>query len=109
MNHDLYTRSQFSMPIVQVKLNYPSEYLQQIEGSYDEVPWVVGGRPVIGIKSITFKSNFKAYGPYGKPGKNTFESESGKIVGFWGGYGECLDSIGVFTVNLDSTLSGNVY
>ncbi len=86
--------------IVQIKLNYPAEYLQQIEGSYDKTPWVYNdGRPIIGITSITFKSNFKAYGPYGKPGKDTFKSESGKIVGFWGGYGISLDSIGVFTVN----------
>jgi hypothetical protein len=84
---------------VQIKLNYPTEYLQQIEGSYDEVPLVYDGKIVIGITSITFKSNFKAYGPYGKPGKDTFISESGKIVGFWGSCGTCLDSIGVFTVN----------
>ncbi|CAK9859479.1 unnamed protein product, partial [Sphagnum jensenii] len=86
--------------VEEVKLNYPSEYLQQIEGSYDVVPWVYEGRIVIGITSITFKSNFKSYGPYGKLGKDTFKSESGKIVGFWGGYGACLDSIGVFTVNV---------
>jgi hypothetical protein len=92
---------------VQVKLNYPSEYLRQIEGSYDEYTFVVGGQHIIGITSITFKSNFRAYGPYGKHGKDIFKSESGKIVGFWGGCGSVLDSIGVFTIN--PTLSGNVY
>jgi hypothetical protein len=85
--------------IVQVKLNYPAEYLHQIEGSYGETPYTVGGQRVIGITSITFKSNFRAYGPYGKHGKDIFKSESGKIVGFWGGYGSILDSIGVFTIN----------
>jgi len=85
---------------VQIKLKYPAEYLQQIEGSYDETPWKLSnGKPTIGITSITFKSNFRAYGPYGKPGKDTFKSESGKIVGFWGGCCDCLDCIGVFTVN----------
>jgi hypothetical protein len=83
---------------VQEKLNYPAEYLQQIEGSYGETPWKDDGQPIIGITSITFISNFKSYGPYGMPGKDTFKSESGKIVGFWGGCGACLDSIGVFTV-----------
>jgi hypothetical protein len=83
--------------IVQIKLNYPSEYLQQIEGSYGPIRF--DGGQIIAITSITFKSNFRAYGPYGKPGKDTFESESGKIVGFWGGSGGCLDRIGVFTVN----------
>jgi hypothetical protein len=80
-------------------LNYPSEYLQQIEGSYDEVPAGVRGQHVIGITSITFKSNFRDYGPYGKHGKYIFKSESGKIVGFWGGSGDVFDSIGVFTIN----------
>jgi hypothetical protein len=88
------------MPIVQIYLNYPFEYLQQIEGSYDVVPIGVRGiTSIIGITSITFKSNFRAYGPYGKHGKDIFKSESGKIVGFWGGYGSILDSIGVFTIN----------
>jgi hypothetical protein len=100
----------FPLCIVQIKLKYPSEYLRQIEGSYGDVPFSYGGQRVIGITSITFKSNFRVYGPYGKPGKDTFKSESGKIVGFWGGAGLCLDSIGVFTVNpTDSTLYGNVY
>jgi hypothetical protein len=82
------------MPIVQIKLNYPFEYLQQIEGSYNLVP--IGVR---GITSITFKSNFRAYGPYGKHGKDIFKSESGEIVGFWGACFRWLDSIGVFTIN----------
>jgi len=80
-------------------LSYPSEYLQQIEGSYGEVSMGVRGQRVIGITSITFKSNFRAYGPYGKHGKYIFKSESAKIVGFWGGCGDVLDSIGVFTIN----------
>jgi len=80
-------------------LNYPTEYLQQIEGSYDAAPFWLGGQHMICITSITFKSNFKVYGPYGKPGKDTFKSESGKIVGFWGGCSSVLDSIGVFTMN----------
>jgi hypothetical protein len=84
---------------VQIKLNYPSEYLQQIEGSYDETPFWFRGQRIIGITSITFKSNFRAYGPYGKHGKDIFKSESGKIVGFWGGSGSTLDAIGVFTIN----------
>jgi hypothetical protein len=83
--------------IVQIKLNYPSEYLRQIEGSYGEVPFHEGLH-LIGITSITFKSNLRLYGPYGRRGEDTFESESGKIVGFWGGSGKYLDNIGVFTI-----------
>ncbi len=83
--------------IVQIKLKYPSEYLQQIEGSYDEV--LVLGSSIIGITSITFKSYFRAYGPYGEHGKDIFKSESGKIVGFWGRCGGSLFNIGVFKIN----------
>ncbi len=85
--------------VVQIKLKYPSEYVQQIEGSYDEVRFQDSRQHVIAITSITFKSNFTAFGPYGRPGKHTFQSESGKIVGFWGGCLKCLYSMGVFTVN----------
>jgi len=70
--------------IVQIKLNYLSEYLQQIEGSNDAVPFWLGEQHIICITSITFKFNFRAYGPYGKHGKYIFKSESGKIMGFWG-------------------------
>jgi hypothetical protein len=85
--------------IVQIKLNYPFEYLQQIEGSYDEIDGRYLVPSSIGITSITFKSNLKTYGPYGRLGKDTFKSESGKIVGFWGSFRYWLDNIGVFTVN----------
>ncbi|KAH8949775.1 hypothetical protein BDL97_10G049300 [Sphagnum fallax] len=84
----------------QIVLKYPEEYLQQIQGSYDETPWKYStGYPIIGITSITFKSNFRAFGPYGKLGTVTFKSEIGKIVGFWGKGNRCINSIGVFTVN----------
>jgi hypothetical protein len=91
--------------IVQIKLSYPDEYLDQIEGSYDETPWKYdNGQPIIGITSITFKSNFKAYGPYGKPGKDTFKSESGEVLVY------VLIALGYTRLTLlDSTLSGNVY
>jgi hypothetical protein len=78
-------------------LKYPDEYLQQIEGSYEGS---YDGSPMIGITSITFKSNFRAFGPYGKLGTVTFKSEIGKIVGFWGTETRrCITGIGVFTVN----------
>jgi hypothetical protein len=97
MNQDLYAPSQFSMPIVQIMLKYPDENLQQIEGSYDQIRH--NARRIRGITSITFKSNFRAFGPYGKLGEDTFKSEIGKIVGFWGSANKRINSIGVFTVN----------
>jgi hypothetical protein len=64
---------------VQIKFNYPGEYLQQIEGFVGAIPFMTG------ITSITFKSNIRTYGPYGGGGGETpFKSGIGKIVGFWG-------------------------
>ncbi|XP_059638060.1 agglutinin-like [Cornus florida] len=73
-----------------VKLDYPTEYLVSISGCHSSVSPVVN--------SLTFQSNIKQYGPYGKEGGTRFESrlDSGKIVGFFGNKGNVLDSIGVY-------------
>jgi hypothetical protein len=85
---------------VQIKFNYPGEYLQQIEGFVGIIPMTAGGPPVTGISSITFKSNIRTYGPYGGGGGDTpFKSGIGKIVGFWGKSALAIDQIGVFIVN----------
>ncbi len=85
---------------MQVRFNYPDEYLQQIEGFFGIIPGVVvGNNPVTGITSLTFKSNIQSYGPYGTGGEIYFKSGIGKIVGFWGRSGMVLDQIGVFIAN----------
>ncbi len=90
----------FPLPSMQVRFNYPDEYLQQIEGFSGIIPGVVvGNNPVTGITSITFKSNIQSYGPYGTGGEVYFTSGIGKIVGFWGKSGWGLDQIGVFIAN----------
>jgi len=50
------------------------------------------------MTSISFKSNIKTYGPYGLShrGETHFRSGIGKIMGFWGKSGMCLDQVGVF-------------
>jgi len=83
---------------MQVRFNYPDEYLQQIEGFSGVVP-INEGYPVRGITSITLKSNIQSYGPYGSGGEIYFTSGIGKIVGFWGRSGLGLDQIGVFIAN----------
>jgi hypothetical protein len=83
---------------MQVRFNYPDEYLQQIEGFSGIVP-IVLGYPVTGITSITFKSNIQSYGPYGTGGGIYFKSGIGKIVGFWGRSGTVLDQLGIFIAN----------
>jgi hypothetical protein len=86
-----------SLSLVQITFDYPLEYLQQIEGYYGVTPAVVCGGPVTTISSITFKSNIKTYGPYGRRAKDheRFKSDIGKVVGFFGRSGMCLDQIGV--------------
>jgi hypothetical protein len=86
-----------SLSLVQITFDYPLEYLQQIEGYYGVTPAVVCGGPVTTISSITFKSNIKTYGPYGSHAKDheRFKSGIGKVVGFFGRSGMCLDQIGV--------------
>jgi hypothetical protein len=53
---------------------------------------------VIAITCITVHSNIGTYGPYGRnhEGDTPFKSDIGKIVGFWGRSGTCIDQLGVF-------------
>ncbi|XP_059630029.1 agglutinin-like [Cornus florida] len=73
-----------------VKFEYPAEYLVSISGCHGS------GSPI--VNSLTFHSNIKQYGPYGKEEGIRFESRlaAGKIVGFFGNKGNVLDSIGVY-------------
>ncbi len=88
--------------------DYPSEYLEQIQGSYGVTPALIGHRlnlssdttvgpenTITVIASLTFKTNIRTYGPFGVTGDTTFESDVGKIVGLFGKTGFCLDCIGV--------------
>ncbi len=88
---------------MQIKFNYPGEYLQQIEGFVGILPYTGQDKPdqpLTGIRSITFKSNIRTYGPYGGDrGGTPFKSGIGKIVGFWGKAYGLIDQIGVFIVN----------
>ncbi|KAH9560743.1 hypothetical protein CY35_06G123400 [Sphagnum magellanicum] len=84
---------------LEIKFNYPNEYLQQIMGVLGKTHgYKVGNRLVTCVTSITFKTNIKTYGPYGNPktGDQNFKSISGKILGFWGRSGQVLDRLGVF-------------
>ncbi|XP_010924946.1 jacalin-related lectin 19 isoform X2 [Elaeis guineensis] len=78
---------------VQVKLHYPEEFLTCVSGHYS--PVVHGGSPV--IRSLTFKSNQRAFGPFGVEEGTpfTFPMDGGMIVGFSGRGGWYLDAIGL--------------
>ncbi|KAF8022779.1 hypothetical protein BT93_F0327 [Corymbia citriodora subsp. variegata] len=77
-----------------VKIDYPDEFLISVHGHYGKVnEW----GPVL-VRSLTFESNRKTYGPYGvEQGTSfSFPSTTGKIVGFHGKAGWYLDAIGVY-------------
>ncbi|KAK4590940.1 hypothetical protein RGQ29_021224, partial [Quercus rubra] len=76
----------------EIKLQYPEEFLVTVSGHY--CPVVHGGSPV--IRSLTFRSNKRTFGPFGieEGTPFTFSMDGGLIVGFNGRSGWYLDAIG---------------
>ncbi|GJY00461.1 F-box/FBD/LRR-repeat protein isoform X1 [Tanacetum coccineum] len=76
----------------QIKLQFPEEVLISVSGHYG--PVVYGGGPV--IRSLTFKSNRRTYGPFGVEEGTPFNfmTNGGHIVGFYGRGGWFIDSLG---------------
>ena len=85
----------------QVKLQYPEEILISVSGHY--CPVVHGGSPV--IRSLTFKSNRRTFGPFGVEEGTPFSlsMDGGQIVGFQGRSGWYLDAIGFHLSQTRST------
>nr|POE84502.1 isoform 3 of jacalin-related lectin 3 [Quercus suber] len=81
------------LTVEKIRFEYPHEVLTHISGYYGSV--ILRG-PTI-IKSITFHTNKKKYGPFGNEQGIPFSSASkdGVIVGFHGRKGWFVDSIGV--------------
>ncbi|XP_026393625.1 jacalin-related lectin 3-like [Papaver somniferum] len=76
-------------------LKHPDEFLISISGYYGSATSLYG--PVF-IRSLTFVSNMKTYGPFGSNQLGThfsFSMSNSKIVGFHGYFGWYLDAIGV--------------
>jgi hypothetical protein len=79
---------------LQVKLDYPDEFLTSIHGHYGTLnEW----GPVF-VRSLTFESNMRTYGPFGfeKGTYFSFPMTGGKIVGFHGKCSWYLDAIGAY-------------
>ncbi|KAJ0087017.1 hypothetical protein Patl1_09216 [Pistacia atlantica] len=77
-----------------VTLEYPDEFLTAVHGHYGTVnDW-----GAVCVRSLTFQSNKKTYGPFGiEQGTYfSFPMTGGKIVGFHGRSGWYLDAIGVY-------------
>ncbi|XP_050379791.1 jacalin-related lectin 33-like [Argentina anserina] len=69
---------------VQIKLEYPNEFLVSVTGHYCGVTWIVGA-PVV-LRSLEFKSNRRTFGPFGIQVSTpfTFRVKDGEeIVGFF--------------------------
>ncbi|KAF8407133.1 hypothetical protein HHK36_006258 [Tetracentron sinense] len=80
-------------PTVNIKLQYPEEFITSVSGHY--CPVVRGGSAV--IRSLTFKTNRRTFGPYGVEEGTPFSfpvDGGGVIVGFKGRSGWYLDAIG---------------
>lgn len=84
-----------------IKLRYPEEFLTSVSGYYGSV--VHSGTPV--IRSLTFKSNRRTFGPFGiEEGTSfSFPMDGGLIVGFRGRSGWHLDSIGFYLSRAHTT------
>ena len=82
----------------QIKLGYPDEYLTTVSGHY--APIAQGGSPV--IRSLAFRTNQRAYGPFGAAEGTpfSFPVEGGVIVGFCGRSGWQLDAVGLYVAPL---------
>lgn len=75
--------------IWQIELDCPDEYLTSMSGHVGYF------HRLVVIKSLTFRSNRRVYGPFGSRGEMPFSFTSGigKIVGFFGRSDRYLNSI----------------
>lgn len=85
-------------PKFQVKLQFPEEYITSIRGYYGPQ------RGSLVIRSLTFTSNQRTYGPFGLEEGTPFSlpMEGGKIVGFKGRNGWYVDSIGCYIARIQT-------
>ncbi|WCJ35247.1 Jacalin-related lectin 3 [Euphorbia peplus] len=86
-----------------IAFDYPYETLTQVSGYYGST--ILRGPTV--VKSLTFHTNKRKYGPFGDEQGVSFSSNIGTVVGFHGRNGWFIDSIGVHLV--DSQISSDPY
>ncbi|GLJ20599.1 hypothetical protein SUGI_0375130 [Cryptomeria japonica] len=88
-----------------ITFDYPNEVLLSISGYYG--PFYTNGPSA--VRSLTFCTNLRKYGPYGVEQGTFFESSQlgSRIVGFHGRSGLFLDAIGVYNRLFINCCSGN--
>ncbi|GMN30748.1 hypothetical protein TIFTF001_002937 [Ficus carica] len=76
-----------------IELRFPAEYLVDVSGYISTVPEF----PTKVVRSLTFKTNQRTFGPYGPEEGTTFSIpiENGKVVGFKGRSMGLLDAISI--------------
>lgn len=79
--------------LFQINIDYPSEYLTGISGSYDSV-----SNSGNAVNSLTFHTNRSKYGPFGIYSGIPFSviSNGGVVTGFHGRWDRYLKSIGIY-------------
>nr|AAA32677.1 jacalin [Artocarpus integer] len=77
---------------VKISLDFPSEYIVDVSGYTGKVSGYVV------VRSLTFKTNKKTYGPYGVTSGTPFNLpiENGLVVGFKGSIGYWLDYFSMY-------------
>ncbi|XP_055807910.1 jacalin-related lectin 3 [Solanum dulcamara] len=88
-----------------IRLNYPDEFLTSMRGYYGSLY----ERGSVFVRSLTFESNKRTYGPYGVEQGTyfTLPNTGRKIVGFHGKSGWYLDAIGVYIEPIHKSLPTN--
>ncbi|KAK9743430.1 hypothetical protein RND81_03G238700 [Saponaria officinalis] len=88
-----------------VKLAYPEEFLTSIHGYYGQL---YTGGPIC-VRSLTFVSNLRTYGPFGVDQGSYFclPKTGDKIVGFYGRCGWHLDAIGAYLKPIHQNFESN--
>jgi len=83
-----------------------SEYITHISGYVSKTHIDVLGpgiAPIVVVASLTIHTNIKSYGPFGDERGEPFASEKGRVIGFHGGSGYVLDSLGVVVILGDTS------
>lgn len=77
-------------------LEFPDEHFVSIHGYYSSIR--VWEPPATVIRSLTFKTNRRTYGPFGVEDgtRFSFPIMGTNIVGVYGRSGLCLDAIGLY-------------
>ncbi len=83
------------------------EFITHISGYVSQTELSIAGsndRVTFGsVVSLTIHTNINSYGPFGDEMGKPFSSDIGRVIGFHGGGGALLDSLGVVMIPGDTS------